>query len=310
MIFVILMYAGWSSMFSLGKIALTYSPPLFLTGTRMLLAGLLLISYLLIKNKKMLRFSLKQWGSLGILAFFSIYLTNALEFYSLQHLSAAKTCFIYSLSPFFSALFSYFHFKEKLTLKKWAGMAIGFVGILPVLSIQKGSGELFSQLLHLSWPEIAMIGASIATVYGWVLLRILVKDTSLTPFAVNGISMLFGGGLALIHSFFVDSWSPLPVQAESFGPFFGSLFAMTLISNIICYNIYASMLKKYTATFLSFMGVLSPIFASVISWIFLSEALSPVIFLSTGVVSFGLWLIYSEELKQGYIQTKAPAQSS
>jgi len=62
------------------------------------------------------------------------------------------------------------------------------------------------------------------------------------------------------------------------------------------------MLRRYTATFVSFMGLLSPIFASFSSWILLGEKPSLTIFASTGIVSLGLWLVYSAELKQGYIQ--------
>lgn len=305
---VILMYAGWSSMFSLGKMALEHSSPLFLTAARMLLAGALLCGFLLIKNPKAYKLSLKKLGLIGLLALFSVYLTNALEFWSLKHMTAAKTCFIYSLSPFFSALFSYLHFKEKMTPRKWVGMSIGFLGILPVLSVQKGADELLSGLAYLSWPELAMVGASVCTVYGWILLRLIVRDNTVSPFTANGISMLLGGLVALAHSGLVDSWHPIPITQGTFLPFVQGLFIMTLISNIICYNVYGMMLKRFTATFVAFMGILSPIFASLSSWFFLNEPLSPIIFLSTGIVSLGLWLIYSEELRQGYIV--APAQKA
>lgn len=303
---VILMYAGWSSMFSLGKMALEHSPPLFLTATRMLLAGVLLLGFMAFKNRKAFKFTPKQFISICLLALFSIYLTNAFEFWSLQHMTAAKTCFIYSLSPFFSALFSYLHFGEKMNGRKWIGMLIGFVGIVPVLAIQKGSSELLSGLLYLSWPELAMMAASVCTVYGWVLLRLVVKDSTMSPLMANGASMFIGGIFALVHSYFVEAWNPLPVASSAAMPFTQGLLVMTLISNIICYNIYGLMLRRFTATFLSFMGVLSPIFASIMGWIFLGESISPIIFLSTAIVSFGLWLIYSAELKQGYIVKASP----
>jgi len=268
----------------------------------MLLAGILLLGFMAIKDRFAFKLSLKQIFSISLLALFSIYLTNAFEFWSLQHLTAAKTCFIYSLSPFFAAFFSYLHFGEKMNGRKWIGMTIGFLGILPVLFIQKGSEELLSGFFYLSWPELSMIAAAVCTVYGWILLRLLVKDTTLSPLMANGGSMLLGGLFALLHSYLVESWNPLPVTPANYAAFGQKLLIMTLISNIICYNIYGQMLKRFTATFLSFMGVLSPIFASLSSWFFLGEPLSPVIFVSTGVVSIGLWLIYSAELKQGYIR--------
>ncbi|HZT35138.1 MAG TPA: DMT family transporter, partial [Nitrososphaera sp.] len=299
---VVFMYAAWSSIFSLGKIALEHSPPFFLTASRMLLAGLLLLAFLAFKNRASLKLTGKQFFSICLLALFSIYLTNTLEFWSLQQLTAAKTCFIYSISPFFAALFSYLHFGEKMSPRKWAGMLIGFAGLVPVLAMQKGAKEILTSFSFLSWPELAMMGASLCTVYGWVLLRLIVKDSAVSPLLANGASMLIGGLFALLHSSLVESWTPLPFSNSHLTPFIQGTLIMTLISNILCYNLYGLMLKRFTATFLSFMGLLSPIFASLSSWLLLGESPSPVIFFSTGIISIGLWLIYSAELRQGYIQ--------
>lgn len=310
---VLFMYASWSSVFSLAKIALEYSPPIFLTGFRMLLAAVILLAYLCIRRTSF-KFNLKQWTLLGLLSVFSIYLTNAFEFWGLQHLTAAKTCFIYSLCPFFAALFSYLHFKEKMNARKWLGMFIGFIGFIPLLATQKGAEELITSVPFLSWPELAMVGASICTAYGWILLRLIVNPPStqkpaapISPLTANGISMFIGGTIALAHSFFIDSWNPIPVEAGHFGAFAQSVLFMTVISNIMCYNLYGFLLKKFTATFLSFMGLLSPIFASINSWFFLGEQPSMIIFLSTGIVSVGLWMVYSAELRQGYIHKSQPA---
>ncbi len=313
---VLLMYAIWSSVFSLGKIALELSPPIFLTAFRMLLAASLLLGYLILRRRASFRFNKKQWFHLGLLSIFSIYLTNAFEFWGLQHLTAAKTCFIYSLSPFFAALFSYLHFKEKMNGRKWFGMIVGFLGFIPLLATQKGADELLTTIPFLSWPELAMVGASICTAYGWILLRLVIspqgekKSTPISPTMANGISMLIGGSLALIHSSLIDPWTPLPIDTKNIGPFFQSVLFMALISNILCYNLYGFLLRKFTATFLSFMGLFSPIFASINSWFFLNEKPSGIIFLSTAIVSLGLWLIYSAELRQGYIHRKEQPETA
>ena len=76
---VILMYATWSSVFSIGKWTLQYSSPLFLTASRMLIAGSLLIAFLAWRNRAALQLTKRQFLSLAILGLFSIYLTNAFE---------------------------------------------------------------------------------------------------------------------------------------------------------------------------------------------------------------------------------------
>lgn len=304
---VVFMYAVWSSVFSLGKMTLQYCPPLFLTGARMVLGGLLLLGFLAIFKRSALKLNRAQIFSITLLAFFSIYLTNALEFWGLQYLSAAKTCFIYSLSPFFAALFSYLHFNEKMNGRKWLGLCIGFLGFIPVLLTQTGSEELFNAFIFFSWPSLAIMGAALCSVYGWVVLRLVVKDHAISPLMANGASMLFGGLLAFGHSFLVEGWDPLPFQVANLGPVVKGTLLMTLISNIICYNLYGLLLKRFTATFLSFVGLLSPVFASLNGLIFLGEPISWTILLSTGVVSLGLWIVYHAELKQGYILKTKPS---
>ncbi len=298
---VILMYATWSSVFSVGKLAMEYAPPLFLTGARMTMAGLILLGFIALTKRASFKLSLKQLASISLLALFCIYLTNALEFWGLQYLSAAKTCFIYSLSPFFAALFSYLHFGEKMNKLKWIGLMIGFVGFMPVLLTQTGTEDLLNAFSFFSWPTLAIMGAALFSVYGWVLLRLMVKDQALSPLMANGSSMLLGGIFAFVHSFFVESWTPIPVASINIAPMLKWTLVMTLLYNIVCYNLYGAMLKRFTATFLSFVGLLSPIFASLNGWLFLGEPLSPTILLSTGIVSLGLWIVYRAELKQGYI---------
>jgi len=302
---IALLYATWSSSFAIGKMMLDYTTPFFLTSARMLLAGMLMIGYLAVRKRSSFRLNRTQWLSIGFLGFFSIFITNILEFWGLQYLTAAKTCFIYSLSPFFAALFSYIHFKEKMNLRKWIGMIIGICGMIPVFMTQTGSEELFNAFSFFTWPTLAIAGAALFSIYGWVILRLIVKDHEISPVMANGSSMLIGGTMAMVGSLFIDSWNPIPVAAGHFSPFIAGTLFMTVLYNILCYNFYGLLLKRYTATFLSFMGLLSPIFASITGWIFLGEQLSWQIFVSTGIVSCGLWIVYQSELKQGYIKKAA-----
>ena len=186
--------------------------------------------------------------------------------------------------------------------RKWIGLSIGFLAVIPVLSIQTGSEELAGSLFHLSWPEIAMFGVVVCSCYGWILLRLLVKDTS--PSISNGIGMLVGGLFALAHSYLFENWDPLPVGKGNLKMFLIGVIVVALLSNVVCSNLYGLMLKRYTATFLSFMGMPSPFFASLVGWLFHREEFSAVILISTGFMTLGLWLVYSAELKQGYLQKK------
>jgi len=304
MFLIFFLYAVWTSSFAIGKMTLAVCPPIFLTSIRMLFAGMILFTFLWVRKREKLKILRSQLFPILMLSLFSIYLTNIFEFWGLKHLSSAKTCFIYSLSPFFAALFSFIHFKEKITPKKILRLSIGILGFIPVLIHQTNSEADAGGVGFFSWPAVAIAAAALCSVYGWVLLRLLVKDEkkAISPLTANSYSMLIGGGVALIHSLFVDSWSPLPIATGGTSTFLQGIFLMTFVSNILCYNLYGYLLKKYTATFLSFMGLLSPFFASFTGWIILGEIPSMTIIGSTAIVIIGLWIVYQEEIKQGYIK--------
>lgn len=308
MFYIVFLFATWSTVFTLGKMTVSICPPLLLTGSRMFLSGVLIIGYLLIRKQNPFKLNKRQILPIILLAILSMYLTNALEYWGQKHLSAGKTCFIYSLTPFFAAFFSYFHFKEKMNRRKWIGLIIGFCGILPAMLIQTGSEKSLGGLGIFSWPELAVVGATLFSVYGWILLRLLVKNDSLSPIVANGLSMLLGGILATIHSLFVESWNPFPVASENMSSYIEGTLIITFISNILCFNLYGFLLKKYTATFLSFVGLLSPLFASITEWIILKQPPSLTILGSSVIIILGLWIVYQEELKQGYIVKKDKKQ--
>lgn len=303
---VFLTFFIWSTTFTLGKTTLEFSPPIFLTGVRMFIGGLVILTFLAIAKRDALKIKKHQIFPLILLGISAVYLTNIFEFWGLQYLTAAKACFIYSLSPFLAALFSYFQFKEKVTSRKLLGLLVGFVGFVPVLLSQSGLEDLLGGFSFLSWAEIALIVATVTSVYGWILLRKLGKEDGMSPLMANGTSMCIGGLMALVHSVFADGWSPLPIS-NYFG-FFQGVLMMIIISNLICYNLYGWLLKHYTATFLSFAGLLTPLFAAFFGWLVLGETVSWTFFLSVGIISLGLWLVYSEELRLGYIVKRKAAQ--
>lgn len=295
----------WSSCFTLGRATLQYSSPLFLTGSRMLIAGALILAFILITQKRVV-IKRKQWLPLILLGLSSVYLCNALEFWGLQYMTAAKASFIYSLTPFIAAILSYFQLKEKMTSRKFLGLFIGFLGFFPVLYFQGGAKDIIGGIGFLSWADLALVGATLTSSYGWVLMRKLGKDDNVSPLLANGVSMAIGGIFALTHSFVVEDWNPVPVT--EFTPFFEGVGMMIVVSNLICYNLYGYLLKHLTATYLSFVGLMTPLFASFFGWVFLSETVSWTFFLSVGIILFGLWHVYAEELRMGYLRKKIEAE--
>lgn len=296
MLLAAIMYGFFASVFTAAKIGLNHAEPLFFLGFRMILAGLILFTWLFIRQKIQLLLVLKNAPKIFLLGFFNIYLTNALEFWGLRFLTSSKTCFIYSLSPFLSAIASYLIFKESLSKKKLTGLLIGFLGFIPILLNHGVDENTLTEIGFISSAEAAVLGAAAATVYGWIIMKQLLGK-GISILAANAFSMFIGGCMALIHSRLTESWLPFPVFGE-WSVFMESTLWMILASNLIAYNIYGYLLKKYTITFISFTGFMTPLIAAFFGWLFIGETISWHFVISALVVFVGIYMFNQEELKK------------
>lgn len=296
MYLVIILFALFASLFGLSKDTLNYSEPFFLIGSRMTFAGVLLLTHQYIFNRKHFKFKLTHLKSLCLLSFFNIYLTNIAEIWGVQHMVSAKACLIYSLSPFVAALMSFLVLNETLTKIKWFGLFIGFIGLVPIFLAESHLEIQTGKIVFISLADIALLIAVFCSTYGWILLKKIVNEYHYNPLLANGFSMTLGGSLALIHSYLsMESWNPVPVN--SMQSFIQNTLLMCLISNIICYNLYGYLLKRYSATFMAFSGLGTPLFASFFGWYFLGETITWHYFASLVVFSIGLSIFYQAELK-------------
>lgn len=293
---VILLYAGFGSLFAFSKGTLNFSEPFFLIGSRMFFAGVLLLVHQFIWNRKQFSIKLSHLKPLFLLGFLNIYFVNMAEVWGLQHMVSSKVCLIYSLSPFLAPVVAYFVLRETLNFKKLIGLMIGLLGLIPIFMSQSPKEILSGSIANISFAEISVILAALGSVYGWILLKKVINEYHYSAIMANGVSMTLGGGLALVHSYCSgESWSPIPVS--NIDLFIRNTLLMCLISNFICYNLYGYLLKCYSATFMAFAGFITPLFAIFFGWIFLNETITWHFFASITLFSIGLTIFYQEELK-------------
>jgi len=294
MALILLLYALFASSFAMGKVLLNYTTPVFLVGSRMFLGGIILLTYQYFSPNQRFYFKKKHIWLFIQIVLFGIYFNYLLRFWALNSLDSFKTCFIYNLSPFMSSIYSYYFFKEKITKRQMIGLIIGFIGLIPILLTTSSTEQALGEVAFISLPELSVIVSVALHAYSWIVMRKLVRDKSYSPTMVNGLTMTAGGLLALITSVFSGSF----LQVTNIIPFSGWLLIVVIISNIICYNIYGNLLKKYSATFLSFAGFLSPLFAALFGWGLLGEKITWHFFASSFLVFIGLYLYYKEENSQ------------
>lgn len=307
MYLVFVLFALFGSVFTIGKASLSYASPFFIIGSRMAAAGLLMIVYQFFKDRSAFKMDKNGWISVALFALLGMYITNVCEFWSLQFLTSAKTCFLYSASPFISSLLSYLILKETMTKKKWGGLILGFIGLLPIMLSGATPSEVGGFLIF-SWPEIVLLIGIMTSVLGWIFLKKTVSHQTINLFVANGLGMLIGGLFALGHSYFVEPWSPLPIM--ELGGFIKTGVALLIISNLVAYNLYGYLLKRYSATFMAFAGLSTPFFASLFGWFFLKEVIPWPLWVGLAILFGGLMLFHQEEIKEKGFSVRSEPNAS
>lgn len=295
MFLIVLLYALLASTFVFAKNALDYAQPIFLIGFRMTLAGSLLLGYLLLFKRDWLKIKKTDLFIFARVAFFHVYLAFICEFWSLQYLTSSKTNLIYSLTPFIAATLSYFLLKERLSKKKIMGLVLGVAGICPILVLQTSAFEANVEFMHISLPDVVLLMAVTSASFAWFdIKKLMNKGYSLIM--INGAAMLTGGIGAFLTSFATEEFDPAPIS--DFWPFLKYVLILILLSNVIFYNMYGTLLKKYSITFLTFAGFLCPLFGTFFGWFFRGEAITWHYWVSLSAITMALFIFYREELKQ------------
>lgn len=279
---------------------LYYTKPLFFVGSSLCLGGAVLLAYQLMFAPDKLRVARKDIPLFLGVSFFTICISYGLQFWALQYMPSFKACFLYNFGPFTSYLIAYFLFNERMIFKKWLGLIIGFIGLIPILVSSSPGEKGLSTLMFISVPEIAMIFSAAMYAYGWFLIRRLVHERHYSTLTVNGYSMLLGGALLLLNVPFVEG----SVVIKEHLPFFGLLLTITSVEYLICNNLYTLLLNRYSETFMSFSSFLIPIFGALYGFIFLHEVITWHFFLSLGIIAVAIWLFYKAELETNPTHTR------
>lgn len=293
MILVLLLQFLFAVGFILFKKIIPYGPPFLLVAIRMILSGIILLTFQFFWNRNSFKNLFKYWKIILLASFINIYATSAYELWGLQYLSAAKASLIYNFSPFVSALFAYLFLRERMNFKKWLGLIIGVLGFLPILLSSSAAEQSIAHIGFLSLAEIALLVAAISTAAGWISMKHLIYTDKVGIILANGVTMLIGGIFSLIHSGFIENWPNL--FSSGYTQFWIYMFLGLLVMHIICYNLYGLLLKTFSTTFMTLACLLFPLFTALLGWLFLGETVGWQFYSSIAIVSTGMYIFYRQE---------------
>jgi drug/metabolite transporter (DMT)-like permease len=295
----------FAATFPIGKLGLDYTGPLFLSSFRMILAGIVLLTYYWCTTK---RIHSMTWDDMllvvKIIIFYDI-LAYLLEFWSLQYMTSLKTNMLWSSLPFVSALLGYYLSQERLTTLKWWGLFIGTIGMVPMMLLPDERMTQVGAFFTISLPEFALLVAVVATSYGAYLTKRLL-DKGFPLVMINGLVTLIGGTVIM-----TTRLALIPLSPNLYSSFYPVLFyslLLVFISDVGAYGIYGILIRrKYSITFINFSGFLCPIFGAVFSKLIFNEQIYYHYMVAFVFIFIGLFIFYREELSQEVQREEAEA---
>jgi drug/metabolite transporter (DMT)-like permease len=111
---------------------------------------------------------------------------------------------------------------------------------------------------------------------------------------LTGAALTIGGAMTLALNFMVDQRAIFTMQLTDS---FWWLLLLFAILTAIGYNLYSSLLKRYSPTFISFASFLEPAFGMMYAAVFLGHTISILSFVALGALGGALYLFYQEELR-------------
>ena len=240
--------------FQLGEVAVEVS--LFY---RFGLAGLMMWGYCLWKNIS-LTFSLKNHGFILLLAMGNFSTNYAILYYAQNYLNSAMTSIAFSTLLLMNIINTRIFFGKPISIRIYLGAVMGIMGIVTLFWDDLGAINFSNGTI---WGlTLALIGALVASFGNMVSVRN--SNLDLNIYAANAWGMSYGAIILMVYALvngieFNFSYEPSYII---------SLLYLALFGSVIAFATYFSLLKNMGAEKASYLIVLFPIVAVILSSFF------------------------------------------
>ncbi|MGJ7921176.1 DMT family transporter [Neobacillus sp. LXY-4] len=254
-------------------------------GMRFLLAGLMILIYLMITNRKQI---LVKRSQLFVLIIFGIFQTAVQYFFfynGLAKVSGMQGAILTSSGTFLAVILAHFFYKnDKLNWQKTVGILAGIAGI-----IVANWGQQFQFQFH--WTgEGFMIFSALTSAITTIMAKELAAD--IHPITLTGWQLTIGSGLLLFIG--------LPQLSENsltFTPFGLGLLIYAAALSAVAFALWFSILKYNKAGEMSIYNFLTPVFGAFLSAMFIpGEGMNLYIFAAIALVAVGIVAINYRKL--------------
>ncbi|MFC6834913.1 DMT family transporter [Halomarina ordinaria] len=252
-----LLAAFWGTSFVAIEIGLEHFPPLLFAGLRYVVAGGIILGYAVLTADRLLPATRGDWAAVGVVGAFIIAGYHGLLYLGELYVSGAVASVVISLSPVLTAVFaSVLLADDYLGPVEAGGLAFGLLGVVVVAAPTPGA-VAGTNLLGVGLVFLG--GACFAL--GAVLTRPVQSTMPLSSLEgwgmVVGSALLFAGADLRGESLAAIDWS---------GPALPALVYLTLVSGVVAFLIYFTLLDRVGPTEINLIGYVEPAVAALVSW--------------------------------------------
>jgi drug/metabolite transporter (DMT)-like permease len=285
----------WGTTYLGIRVAVETMQPWYITSIRQGIAALIVLAILLYKKQ----LSWMGWDNFKfqlIPALLMIVIANGFTTIAEQSLPSGLTSIMSALSPVVIFIGGTFFGIEKLSLKGFVGVLLGFLGVIFIFRDGLGdlldpnykTGMLFLSIAILSWSAGTVFTKKHTHKSNNITLNLLYQ------FSIATVVQIV---LALIFSPNVDvnEWSSRSMIATLYLAIFGSVLAF------FCYH-YA--LKRVTALQVSILNYINTIIAVFLGWLLLDEVITFDFIIATLLIILGVFIINYKKSKESTYDNK------
>ncbi|MFJ6265860.1 DMT family transporter [Lysinibacillus xylanilyticus] len=265
-------------------------PPFLSAGLRFFIAGLLLFSFMVWREKTTIRLLFrKEMFFTGIGLTFG---TFATLYWAEQYVTSGIAAVLSATGPMMIIVIQTFILKQKGNWKSFVGCGVGVIGvtllILPSFSIEISPFWMVGCFAIILGEVFYASG----TIYSKYVIR---KFETTSPIALNAAQMMHGGILLIILSFFTENiqldylLSPASI---------GSLLYLTIFGSMIGHSIYYWLVSRTNPVFPSTWLYISPLIAVMLGVTFYNEYISWLTGIGTLTIIVGTVLVNFETLRK------------
>ena len=276
---IILVMLLWAACFPLITAGIEFAPHLTFAALRAILAGVVLTALALALRQPLPKEG-RVWAMVAVVGLGATSLGFLGMFRAAEFVSPGIATVIANTQPLMAAGLAGIVLNERLTAHGKAGLALGFVGILVIVSPQLLSEGQNNYILGVAYIVLAALGITVSNV---LIKRIAGNVDALMAM---GLQMLIGSIPLILGAWAMEE----PTAIRWSFTFVAALLGLSLFGTALVYWLWFSVLEKAPLNRANAFSFLIPIFGLTMGTLFYGESLgwSQLIGIALTVLGVGL----------------------